>query len=110
MWSLSNIIPVPKSGDLSKAHNYRGISLTCIAAKVYNLMILNRIRHAIDPHLRENQNGFREERTTLAQILVLRRIIAEVKKNNLTAVLCFIDFKKAFDSIHRGTMMKILKA
>ena len=37
-------------------------------------------------------------------------MIEEVKKNNLTAVLCFIDFKKAFDSIHRGTMMRILKA
>ncbi|KAJ8372628.1 hypothetical protein AAFF_G00280930 [Aldrovandia affinis] len=77
MWSLSNIIPVPKAGDLSKPDNYRGISLTCIAAKVYNRMILNRIRHAIDPHLRENQNGFREERTTVAQILALRRIIEE---------------------------------
>ena len=96
MWSLSNIIPVPKAGDLSKPDNYRGISLTCITAKVFNRMILNRIRHAIDPHLRENQNGFREERTTVAQILALRRLIEEVKKNNLTAVLCFIDFKKAF--------------
>ena len=28
----------------------------------------------------------------------------------MTAVLCFIDFKKAFDSIHRRVMMKILKA
>ena len=37
-------------------------------------------------------------------------MIEEVKKDNLTAVLCFIDFKKAFDSIHRGTMVKILKA
>ena len=110
MWSLSNIIPVPKAGDLSKPDNYRGISLTCIPAKVYNRMLLNRIRPAIDPHLRENQNGFREGRTTAAQILALRRIIEEVRKDNLTAVLCFIDFKKAFDSIHRGMMVKILKA
>ena len=110
IWSLSNIIPVPKSGDLSKPDNYRGISLTCIIAKAYNRMILNRIRHAIDPHLRENQNGFREGRTTVAQILALRRLIEEVKRENLTAVLCFIDFKKAFDSIHRGTMVGILRA
>lgn len=27
-------------------------------------------------------------------------LIEEVKQNNLTAVLCFIDFKKAFDTIH----------
>ena len=110
IWSLSNIIPVPKSGDLSKPDNYRGISLTCVIAKLYNRMILNRIRSAIDPYLRENQNGFREGRSTVTQILALRRLIEEVKKNNMKAVLCFIDFKKAFDSINRSVMMKILKA
>ncbi|CAM4576982.1 unnamed protein product [Leuciscus chuanchicus] len=110
MWSISNIVPVPKSGDLSKPDNYRGMSLTCSTAKIYNRMILNRVRQAIDPHLRVNQNGFREGRTATAQILALRRLIEEVRKDNLTAVLCFIDFKKAFDSIHRGMMVKILKA
>ena len=88
--------------NLSKPDNYRGISLTCITAKIYNRMMLNRIRSAIDPHLRENQNGFRERRTTTAQIMAQRIMIEEVKKDNLTAVLCFINFKKAFDSIHRG--------
>ncbi len=39
-----------------------------------------------------------------------RRIIEEVKRNNLPAVLAFIDFKKAFDCIHQGNMIKILKA
>ena len=33
-----------------------------------------------------------------------------MKRNNLTAVLCFVDFRKAFDSIHRGVMIKILRA
>ena len=110
LWSHMNIIPVPKSGDLSKTDNYRGISLTCIIAKIYNRMILNRIRSEIDIRLRNNQNGFRPKRTTVAQILALRRIIEGVQGNNLTAILTFIDFKKAFDSIHRGKMMQILKA
>lgn len=39
MWSLSNIVPVPKSGDLSKPDNYRCISLTCIIAKINNRII-----------------------------------------------------------------------
>ena len=77
---------------------------------MYNRTILNHIRGAIDTHLRENHNGFREGRATISQILALRRIIEEVKKNNLTAGLCFIDFKKAFDSINREVMMTILKA
>ena len=86
------------------------ISLICIIAKIYNRMILNRIRSKIDLHLRNNQNGFRPKRTTVAQILALRRIIEGVKGNNLKAILTFIDFKKAFDSIHRGKMMQILRA
>ena len=36
LWSFMNIIPVPKSGDLSKPENYRGISWICIIAKIYN--------------------------------------------------------------------------
>ena len=110
LWSFMNIVPVPKSGDLSKTDNYRGISLICIIAKIYNRLILNRIRNTIDLKLRINQNGFRPKRTTVAQILALRRIIEGVKSNNLKAILTFIDFRKAFDSIHRGKMMRILRA
>ena len=33
-----------------------------------------------------NQNGFEKGRSTVGQILALRRIIEEVKKNNNTAV------------------------
>ena len=110
LWSYMNIIPVPKSGDLSKTDNYRGISLICIIAKMYNRLILNRIRSVIDIRLRVNQNGFRPKRSTVAQILTLRRIIEGGKANNIEAVMTFIDFKKAFDSIHRGKMMRILKA
>ena len=66
VWFLSNIIPVPKSGDLSKPDNYRGISLTCVAAKLFNRLVLNRIRDPIDPHLRSAQNGFRTGRSTVA--------------------------------------------
>ena len=73
-------------------------------------MILNRIRPHLDCHLRKNQNGFRSGRTTTSQILVLRRLIAGVKDKNLEAILIFIDFKKAFDTIHRGKMLAILKA
>jgi hypothetical protein len=43
LWSRLNIKPIPKSGDLTKTDNYRGISLTSILAKTYNKMILNRL-------------------------------------------------------------------
>ena len=35
-WTKGCILPFPKKGDLSVTDNYRGITLTCIAAKIYN--------------------------------------------------------------------------
>ena len=110
LWSKSIIIPIPKKGDLGRAENYRGIALTPVASKIYNKMILNRIRPYLEPILRDNQNGFRPGRSTIAQILTLRRMIEGIKAKNLPAVLTFIDFKKAFDSVNRKMMLSILAA
>ncbi|KAL5260700.1 hypothetical protein ACHWQZ_G010752 [Mnemiopsis leidyi] len=109
-WKHSNIVPVPKKGDLTKADNYRGISLTSIVSKTLNRMLLNRIKPRLEEVLRNNQNGFRPGRSTTSHILALRRIIEGAKAKNLKATMVFIDFKKAFDSIHRGLLMKILLA
>ena len=109
-WKLSNIIPVPKKGDLTKTDNYRGISLTSIVSKTLNRMLLNRIKPSLEEVLRDNQNGFRPGRSTTSHILALRRIIEGAKAKNLKATMVFIDFKKAFDSVHRGLLTKILKA
>ena len=110
LWNISNIIHIPKSGNLTKTDNYRGISLTSIMAKTYNRMLLNRIRPILDPLLRNNQNGFRQERTTVGQILSIRSILEGVKSKNVPVVFTFIDFKKAFDSVNRGKMIKILRS
>ena len=52
----------------------------------------------------------REIYITTVQVLALRRLIEGVKQKNLTAVITFVEFKKAFDLIHRGKLMKILRA
>ena len=109
-WSVLNIVPIPKSGDLSLSGNYRGISLSSIVAKTYNRLILNRVRPVLDCHFRTNQNGFRVSRTTVGHILALRRLIEGIKANQLPAIITFIDFRKAFDTIHWGKMLKILRA
>ena len=77
------------------ASNYREITLFSSASKMYNKMLLNRILPILDKKLRTNQNGFRPGRSTLAQILTLRRIIEEVKSKTLPAVMIFVDFHKA---------------
>ena len=109
-WMKGCILPFPKKGDLRLAKNYRGITLTSISAKIYNALLRNRIEPKIDNILRKNQNGFRRNRSTTSQILTIRRILEGVREKNLQATLLFVDFTKAFDSIHRGKMELILLA
>ena len=102
------ILPFHKKGDHGLAKNYRGITLTSIAAKIYNALLRNRIETKIDNILRKNQNSFRRNRSTASQILTIRRILEGIRAKNLQATLLFVDFTKAFDSIHRGKMEQIL--
>ena len=109
-WSDIHIIQLPKSGDLRKVGYYRGIRISSTISKVINRMILNCIQPAIEEHLRPNQNRFRPDRSTSSHILALHRIIEGVKQNKLPAVITFVNFRKAFDSVHCAKMMKILSA
>ena len=89
--------------------NYRGISLLSIAAKAYNKILLNRIRDEVDPILRKNQAGFRPGRSCDQQIHILRRVLEGFRDYQLSFVVTFIDFKKAFDSINRNVMFAVLR-
>ena len=46
--------------DLELAKNYRGITLTSIAAKIYNALLHSCIEPKIENILRKNQNAFGE--------------------------------------------------
>ena len=86
-WMKGCILPFPKKCDLGLAKNYRGITLTSIAAKIYNALLRNHIEPKIDNILRKNQNGFRRNRSTTSQILTIRRILEGVRSKNLQATL-----------------------
>ena len=107
-WRENIIIPIPKRPSKSM-NDFRGISLMSIVTKVYNRMLLNRIYDPIDTVLRPFQAGFRKSRSCAEQIHILRRVIETFHQRQLPMIATFIDFKKAFDSVDRDTMWKILR-
>ena len=54
-WMKGCILPFLKKGDLGLAKNYRGITLTSIAAKIYKVLLRNRIEPEINNILRKNK-------------------------------------------------------
>ena len=63
----------------------------------------------MDNKLRNEQAGYKQGRNTTEQIFVLRNIIEQVIEWNSNLYICLADFEKAFDSVHRETLWKLLK-
>ena len=96
----SLIAPLPKKGDLSDTGNWRGIVLMCHLTKLYDALLMQRLRNAVDHLLKYTQNAFRQDRGTAHHIAALK-ILTDVAKTHHDYPLhgCFVDFSKAFDSV-----------
>ena len=109
VYNQNTILAFPKKGDLRIAKNYQGITLTSIAVKIYHAQQLNCIEQEIEKILRKNQNCFLEK-PIQSQILTIGWISEKISAINLKVTLLFVDFSKAFDSIHKAKMEQILQA
>ena len=62
-WKEGYLIKLPKKGDLKECKNWRGIMLLSTAGKVLNRIILERLKVEVDKRFREEQAGFRKDRS-----------------------------------------------
>ena len=63
----------------------------------------------VDETLRKRRAGFRKERGCIDQIFTLRNIIEQCTEWQRQLYVNFVDFEKAFDSIHRDSLWRILR-
>lgn len=78
-------------------------------SKLYDRLLLLRLRTVIDPHLQHMQNGFREGRGTTHHVLALEMLLDLAKTRKYPIHGCFVDFSKAFDSISWWAIREQLK-
>jgi len=71
-WKQSIIIPMFKKGSKTNLDNYRGITLLNTGLKLFTKDILRRLLQHIQP--REEQQGFRKNRSTIDAIFIVRQI------------------------------------
>ena len=109
-WTKGIIIKLTKMGALSDCNNWRGITLLPIPSKIMAKIIIQRIIDAIDKQLREERAGFRKGRGCIDQIFALRNIIEQCTEWHRQLYINFVDFHKAFGSINRKSLWRILRA
>ncbi|RUS79972.1 hypothetical protein EGW08_012273 [Elysia chlorotica] len=109
-WTEGIIVKIPKKGARNDCNNWRGITLLSIRSKILSKIIIQMISEAVDQQLRNEQAGFRKGRGGCDQIFTLRNIIEQCTEWQRQLYINFVDFEKAFDSIHRDSLWRILRA
>ena len=108
IWRRSIIVAIPKKGNSTLLTNQRGLSLMCVNAKLFNRVLLVRLRERLEMLLLPWQAGFRPGRNTVEQIICLRMAIDACRSRKRNMVVIFVDFSKAFDCVDRKALKDIL--
>ena len=110
-WNESFLILLHKSGNRLDPSNYRGISLINCIAKIFSAILNERLKIWMKDIYSHSQFGFRENHRTSDSLFILKSLINKyVHKNKKKLYLCFVDLKKAFDSVWReGLLYKMAK-
>lgn len=70
---------------------------------------LDRIKPLAEGILGDYQGGFRPNRSTIDEIIIIKQIFQKIWKNNKKVYILFVYFKKTYDSIHKPSLFNILK-
>lgn len=112
-WNVSAITPLHKKGSYFEPDNYRGISITSCLGKCFTSVLANRLLSCIETNeiMPGNQAAFRKHFRTTDHIYTLQSIINKYCLNQKGKLYtCFVDFRKAFDSVWREALLyKLLK-
>jgi hypothetical protein len=96
-WKIAEVIMIPKSGkNLSEVESYRPLSLLPIMSKLFEKLILKRLKPIIaDKHLvPTHQFGFRQNYSTTDQVHHITEIIEKLSKTKACALLSFLTLHK----------------
>jgi len=109
IWKKAEIILFEKSGKDSKfAKNFRPISLLSNIAKLFEKIIMKRLKNHIN-FIPQHQFGFTPKRGTVQQLMRVTDFLVKSKDWNMSSVLAAIDCSAAFDKCtHESILYKMI--
>lgn len=106
-WVRAMVFTIFKRGNRSDVNNYRGISVINSLAKLYDMILCNRLELWFRPF--REQAGAQKKRGCIEHIVALRLLTDMARRKKLKLFVTFIDFSKAYDLVLRDKLFMILK-
>lgn len=110
-WKIAEVIMIPKPGKtLEEKSSYRPISLLPTIGKLFERLLLNRLKPIIEArHIFPNhQFGFRSRHSTIDQVHRITDVIERSLEEKKICATVFLDVAQAFDKVwHEGLESKL---
>ena len=104
------ITPLEKSGkDRAPLENWRPVSLVNVGTKIMSKVIAASVKKVLPRTIHYNQTGYVKDRFIGEAIRSIFDIMDFRAKENISGLLLFIDFQKAFDSVEWEFFIESLK-
>ena len=89
---------------------YELIQCTSIAGKILAKILLNRLNAHLDQAelIPESQCGFRKDRGIIDMIFTARQLQEKCQEQNVDLYMTFVDLTKAFDTVSRDGLWKMM--
>ena len=113
-WTEGLITPIYKSGNSLDPNNYRGICVSSCMGKLFCSILNTRLMDFVKEKklIHQSQIGFIPGNRTADHSLTLKTLHDKFinQNENKKIYACFVDFKKAFDSVwHQGLFYQLLQ-
>jgi len=105
-WKESIILPIHEKRDKTDCSNYRGIFANHLQNFIQHPAL--KVNSICEGNYGGYQCGIRRNRSTIDHIFCIRQILGKKWEYNEEVHQLFIDFKKAYDSVWREVLYKIL--
>ena len=111
-WATAIVVPLYKKGEVNEADNYRGVSLLSITSKIFTGILNRRLYNWAEENekISREQAGFRKSYSTIDHIFTIYSMASNCLYGRKRGkfYVCFVDFKKAFDTVKRDKLWEVL--
>ena len=125
-WKLDILSPIHKSGEKNDTNNYRGVAVSSCFGKLFNKLLQKRLEDMCQSkNFISNMQGSGKAGSRTSDHLLIVKFLTDkyVKQKGKYLYTCFVDLRKAFDTVPRtklfysllhdysigGKFLKILK-
>ena len=106
-WTKATMFTLFKKGNRMDANNYRGITVINCIAKLYDMLLCDRLNLWFSPP--REQAGAQRKRGCVEHITTLRLLTDTARRKKKKLFVTFVDFSKAYDLVPRNVLFNVLK-